>query len=267
VAATQVDGSTADNIVVGSGPGAESAVRVYGTALPAPGKAPKLFASFSPYPGETSGVSLATGFVDFSTGRNSIVTAPGPGTRTEVKVFAFPLLKPIAGSEAASHAGLHGASVDTPQITAQFAPFGPTYDGGVSLATGWVAGALGGAERIVAGQLAGDGTVKVFSSGSALDGGPDMYLHSPTEHGHGARFREIASFRPFAKAGSVHVATTSTTVGANLLVGGSGGEGRSARVLKFDFVRSRADASLLEARPLGEAASLTGATTAILGGD
>lgn len=273
VAATQIDGTTADNIVVGSGPGAQSAVRVYGTALPAPGTAPKLFASFSPYPGETTGVSLATGFVDFSTGRNSIVTAPGAGTQTDVKVFAFPLLKPIAGAKptagdkSADHAGLHGTRIDTPVNTARFSPFGPAYTGGVSLATGWLAGALGGAKRIVVGQLAGEGIVKVFSSGSALDGGPDMYLHSPTEHGHGAHFREIASLNPFGQGGSVHVATTSTTMGANLLVGGAAGSGTDARVLAFDFARSRSDASRLEARALGEAAHLAGAPVAVLGGD
>ncbi|GJE19133.1 multicopper oxidase domain-containing protein [Methylobacterium marchantiae] len=267
VAATQVDGTTADNIVVGSGPGAQSAVRVYGTALPTPGTAPKLFASFSPYPSDTAGVSLATGFVDFSTGRNSIVTAPGPGTPTEVKVFAFPLLKPIAGATPAGHADMHGASIDTPVNTARFSPFGPAYKGGVSLATGWLAGALGGAKRIVVGQLAGDGTVKVFSSGSALDGGPDMYLHSPTEHGHGAHFREIASLSPFGTSGAVHVAATSTTMGANLLVGGAGTSGTDARVLKFEFVRSGTDASRLEARALGEAVSLSGAPAVILGGD
>ncbi|WP_019905973.1 multicopper oxidase domain-containing protein [Methylobacterium sp. 77] len=267
VAATQVDGTTADNIVVGSGPGAASTVRVYGTALPARGIAPKLFASFSPYPGDTAGVSLATGFVDFSTGRNSIVTAPGPGTPSEVKVFAFPLLTPIAGAKAEGHAGMHGAAVDTPVNSARFSPFGSDYKGGVSLATGWLAGALGGAERIVVGQLAGDGTVKVFSSGSALDGGPDMYLHSPTEHGHGAHFRAIASLNPFGKAGPVHVATTSTTTGANLLVGGGGGSGTGARVLTFDFVRSGADAALLEPLALGDAISLAGAPIAVLGGN
>ena len=49
-------------------------------------------------------MSIATGFVDFSTGRESIVTAPGAGSPTEVKVFAFPLLKPIgkAGQRHAS---------------------------------------------------------------------------------------------------------------------------------------------------------------------
>lgn len=262
VAATQIDGTTADNLVVGSGPGVESAVRVYGTVLPALGSVPKLFASFSPYPGDVSGVSLATGFVDFSTGRNSIVTAPGPGMPTEIKVFAFPLLKPIEGSKAAGHAGIHGAGIDKPEMTAQFTPFGAGYKSGVSLATGWLAGALGGAERIVVGQLSGDGAVKLFSSGSALDGGPAMYLHSPNEHGHGARFREIASFNPFGGTGGVHVATTSTTTGANLLVGGA-----DARVLTFDFARSSADATLLEARPLGEAVSLSGSAATVLGGD
>jgi hypothetical protein len=32
-------------------------------------------------------VSVASGFVDFSTGRYSIVTAPGPGSPAQVKVF------------------------------------------------------------------------------------------------------------------------------------------------------------------------------------
>ena len=60
-------------------------------------------------------------------------------------------------------------------------PFGIDYKGGVSLATGWLAGTLGGAERIVVGQLGGPGQVKVFSSGSALQGGPAMYL-APADH-------------------------------------------------------------------------------------
>jgi FtsP/CotA-like multicopper oxidase with cupredoxin domain len=268
VAATQIDGTTADNIVVGSGPGVESVVQVYGTALPPRGTAPRVFANFSPYPGEISGVSLATGFVDFGTGRNSIVTAPGPGAATVVKVFVFPLLKPIAGSRPAGTNGLsHGNGSDQPETTAQFTPFGADYKGGVSLATGWLAGSLGGAERIVVGQLAGEGMVKVFSSGSALDGGPSMYLQSPNDAGHGARFREVASLNPFGKAGGVHVATTSTTTGAHLLVGSGSGPGPDARVLKFDFVRSEADKSTLESKLLGGAVSLTGAKAAVLAGD
>ena len=49
-------------------------------------------------------MSVATGFVDFSTGRESIVTAPGPGSPAEVKVFAFPLLKPIGKARSRRHA-------------------------------------------------------------------------------------------------------------------------------------------------------------------
>ena len=104
--------------------------------------------------------------------------------------------------------------------TASFIPFGKDYRGGVSLATGWLAGSLGGAKRIVVSQLADRGSVKIFSSGSALDGGPAMYLHSPLHHDHGANFREIASFEPFDGSAGTRVATTSTTTGAHLLVSG-----------------------------------------------
>ena len=50
MAAAQIDGTSADNIIVGSGPGIPSEVRVYGSELPPSlGTAPALFSSFSPY--------------------------------------------------------------------------------------------------------------------------------------------------------------------------------------------------------------------------
>ena len=116
-------------------------------------------------------------------------------------------------------------------------PFGRAYRGGVSLATGWLAGSLGGAKRIVVSQLADSGSVKIFSSGSALDGGPAMYLQSPLHHGHGAHFREIASFEPFDGSAGTRVATTSTTTGANLLVSGVAAGRTDASVLKYELVR------------------------------
>src|SRR5262249_3170611 len=147
-----------------------SEVKVYKTQLSsAPGAVPAIFSSFKPYGDDRSGVSIATGFVDFSTGRESIVTAPGPGSAPEVKVFAFPLLKPIGQAGSRSP---HAAGLEEPVNAASFIPFGKEYRGGVSHATGWLAGSLGGARRIVVSQLAGNGSVKVFSSGSALDGGP-----------------------------------------------------------------------------------------------
>lgn len=274
VAAAQIDGSSADNIIVGSGPGIPSEIRIYDATLPSKkGAAPARFSAFSPYAGSRSGVSVTTGFVDYSTGRFGIVTAPGAGETAEVKVFAFPLLKPMSkgnsGTHAghASHHGMHAAGAGEPVNLASFRPFGDDYRGGVSLATGWLAGSLGGAERIVVSQLAEAGTVKVFSSGSALDPGPAMYMHSPSDHGRHPTFREIASFNPFDGASGTRVATTSTTHGANLLVSGVSQQGKGASVLKYDFVRSDAQSTTLAAKPLGEVHSGTGPQPTILGGD
>src|SRR5262249_24547985 len=134
VAVAQVDGTAVDNIVAGSPPGLPSEVKVYRAHLPSStGTAPPLFSSFSPYPQDQSAVSPATAFVAFSTGRNSIVTAPGPGRLAEVKVFAFSLFAPLAHD--GSGAGPAGALIE-PITTASFAPFGPEYKSGVSLATG-----------------------------------------------------------------------------------------------------------------------------------
>ena len=142
-------------------------------------------------------MSVASGFVDFTTGRYSIVTAPGAGSMAQVKVFNFSLMKPI------DHKKRTGPGADQcepgdnkPAVTNAFMPFGMTYRGGLSLATGWLAGSLGGAERIVVGQLTGPGEVKVYSSGSRLEGGPKIYL-AAADHTPVATFAEIASFKPF----------------------------------------------------------------------
>jgi len=267
VAAAQIDGTNADNIIVGSGPGIPSEVKVYQVPLAVSSSTgPALFASFKPYGGQDqSGVSVAAGFVDFSTGRESIVTAPGPGIRTRIKVFAFPLLKSIAKAEAKADRG-NTQTADQPVNTAFFNPFGDDYRGGVSLATGWLAGSLGGAKRIVVSKLADNGSVKIFSSGSALDGGPSLYLQGPEQHGHGAQFREIAGFEPFGGSGGVRVATTSTTTGANLLVSGVAPGGADTSVIKYDFVRPNAQSTTLEAVRLGQVWSGKGSPP-VLGGD
>jgi hypothetical protein len=265
VAAAQIDGETSDNIIVGSPPGVPSEVKVYKAQLSSsPGAVPAIFSSFKPYGDDRSGVSIATGFVDFSTGRESIVTAPGAGSATEVKVFAFPLLKPIGKAGSSSS---QTARIDQPVNTASFIPFGKEYRGGVSLATGWLAGSLGGAKRIIVSQLADGGSVKVFSSGSALDGGPSLYLQSPLHHDHGAHFREIAAFKPFDGSAGTRVATTSTTTGANLLVSGVAAGGTDASVLKYEFVRPNAQSTMLQAVRLGQVWSGKASQAASLGGD
>jgi hypothetical protein len=207
--------------------------------------------------------------VDYATGRNSIITAPGSGVAAEVKVFAFSLFTPINNntSHPAGHTAAPAPGLSQPTNTASFMPFGEVYQGGVSLATGWLAGSLGGAERIVVSQLGDVGTVKVFSSGSALDDGPALYLHSPNEHGHGPSFREIASFNPFGGISGTRVATTSTTTGADLLVSGVTSQGQSASVMRYDFVRSNAEARSLQARRLAEVFSVAGSQQVAIGGD
>jgi hypothetical protein len=163
VAAAQIDGSTADNIIVGSGPGMPSEVTVYRSALPSsPGAPPPVFSTFSPYGQDRTGVSLATGFVDFSTGRNSIVTAPGAGRAAEVRVFAFPLLISIGRLSPGQSGGTPAGGIAPPTRTASFVPFGNDYRRGGGVSRGWLAGTLGGAKRIVVSELAEAGTVKVW---------------------------------------------------------------------------------------------------------
>ena len=265
---SQIDGSTADNIIVGSGPGIPSEVRVYRAALPASsGTAPDLFSTFSPYADDRSGVSVASGFVDFSTGRYSIVTAPGPGLPAQVKVFNFSLMtaidKPKHEGSAAEQCQPGAAK---PAVTNSFMPFGLAYRGGLSLATGWLTGSIGGAERIVVGQMTSPGEVRVFSSGSALQGGPAIYLAS-AEHSPFVKFTEAARLIPPSGTFGSRVATTSTTQGADLLVSGFSGTAKESTVRKYRFARPTADAITLQADLVGEIFSEAGSSPVAVGGD
>lgn len=261
VASAQIDGSQSDNLIVGSPAGITDEVKVYSIPLAGSTKGPSLFASFRPYGDDRSGVSISTGMVDFSTGRESIVTAPGPGSPTEIKTFAYTLFQPNAKDR-------QGASnpADSLVNSTSFFPFGKGYSDGISLSTGWIAGSLGGAKSIIASQLAGSGAVKIFSNGSALDGGPSIYLGS-CRCGKDAPFRETASFNPFTESGGVRVATTSTTTGANLLVSGSVDGKTKASVLKYEFVRPTPSATTLEPVRLGEVWTGNASSPAELGGN
>ena len=244
-------------------------MKVYRSDLPSQsGKAPSLFSTFSPYPDDSSGVSVASGFVDLSTGRYSIVTAPGPGSPAQVKVFVYPLMPPIGPKTRTASATKDMCPEDSgkPNLAAAFMPFGLDYKGGLSLATGWLGGTLGGAERIVVGQLAGPGAVKVFSSGSALQGGPAMYL-APADHSPIVGFGEMASFTPFDGRAGVTVATTSTTHGADLLVSGVSAKDKTAQVRKYELVRPSPQATNMVVKQLGTVVSAVGSQPNVLGGD
>lgn len=243
VAGADIDGnSLADNIIVGTGPGTESQVKVYTSKLPSEsGKEPDVFSAFTPYPGSQSGVTLATGMVEFGSGRETIVTAPGPGDAPLVKSFRWDLYTPTARAQANGTATEHAAKPNEPRMTSNFLAYAEDYRDGVALSTGWVAGGEGGAMSIITSQLAGPGTVRVWSTGSKLDGQPGMYLDSPNHHEENIEYAEIASFAPFP--GGSTVATSSTVYGADLVVAGTTAGGQEVR--KYTLERPAPDATTL----------------------
>jgi len=144
-------------------------------------------------------------------------------------------------------------------------PFGSGYRGAVSLATGWLAGQYGGAEAIAVGQLGGKGTVKMFSTTTALQGAPTMYLHSAMMHELESNFSVVASFSPFGAKSGVRVATTSTTIGADLLASGVR-DGR-LQIQKYRLVWPNHKDHQFTAKPIHDVWSGTGTVPAVLGGD
>ncbi|MDG4663216.1 multicopper oxidase domain-containing protein [Mycobacterium sp. 236(2023)] len=244
VAGADIDGNAlADNIIVGAGAGTDSEVKIFSTSLPDVGSAPEVFSAFAPYPGSRSGVTLATGVVDMASGRESIVTAPGPGEPPEIKTFRYDLYTPTV--KARIDASNDHTDHDTgggPAMTSEFLAYDESYTDGVSLSTGWVAGAEGGAKSVITSQLGGEGTVRVWSTGSRLDGAPEMYVMSPHDHDSPVDFAQIASFAPFPGGKDISVATTSTTVGADLLVSGTTADGKS-QVRKYFLDRPDSDAT------------------------
>ena len=183
-----------------------SEVKVFRSDLPSQSdKAPSLFSSFAPYPDDSSGVSVASGFVDFATGRYSIVTAPGAGSPAAGEGIRLPAdaadrqKTASAKSENAKSAGktadMCPEDAGKPNLAAAFMPFGLDYKGGVSLATGWLGGTLGGAEtdrgRPARRPRPSEGVLQRL----ALQGGPAMISPPPTIVPSSAS--AMASFTPF----------------------------------------------------------------------
>lgn len=265
VAAADISGDArADNIIVGSGPGITSEVKVFATELSADaGTAPEVFRSFSPYGDDQRGVHVAAGLLDGMSGRQSIATAPGPGGPATVKVFRYDLFSQTGSGQTMTHDGSESPAGSDPLEVASFEAFDGSYTEGVSLTTGWLAGEQGGVERIIVGQNAAPGTVKVFSSGSGLTGLPTFYLDSPDDHSTNVSFSKSAEFRPFPGVEGVQVATTSTTTGADLLVAGPRGD--STVVHRYALVRPNERARQWQPERISRTATVPG--VAAVGGD
>lgn len=256
VAGGDIDGNAlASNIIVGSGPGMPTQVRVFSTQLEK-GQTPEIFSSFAPYPESSAGVTLATGMVDMS-GRESIITAPGAGEAPVVKTFRYDLFTPTARMRARQTTHDHEGYPGSPEKTSEFLAYDDSYRDGVALSAGWVAGAEGGAKSIVTAQMSGAGTVRTWSAGSRLDSGTVMYTQSPDHHSATVTFAQTSSFAPFP--GGVAVATTSTTAGADLLVAGDG------QVRKYSLGRATPEATTLSPSLIATLPRLAGTAAALAG--
>jgi hypothetical protein len=134
VALADVTGDGRADLVVGSGPGTASQVKVYDSATRT------LVATISPFPRSFhGGVSVAAGDVDGDR-KADLIVGPGPGTPAKVEVF-----------DAVTH-----------ELRDSFSPFAPSFRGGVSVA----AASARGRTNVIVGS--GPGTtaiVRMFAYG------------------------------------------------------------------------------------------------------
>ena len=109
VAAGDIDGDNAADIIVAAGPGSSPRVKVFSGGVPV-GKLLHRFFAFGP--ARRGGVSVAAGDVD-GDGRDDIIAGSGAGARARVKVYS--------GGEPA-------------QVLSRFFVFGARYQGGARVA-------------------------------------------------------------------------------------------------------------------------------------
>ena len=192
----------ADNIIVGTGPGTESQVKVFSVdTARRDGQGARRVLQLHAVSRISSRASrLATGMVEFGSGRESIVTAPGPGDAPQSRRSAATCTRrprgrrPMAPRRRASGQAQRAEDdVAVPGLRREL-------HGGVRLSTGWVAGEEGGAKSIVTGQLGGDGTVRVWSTGRGSTASPRCTWTARTITTATSNTPQIASFAPFAGA-------------------------------------------------------------------
>ncbi len=260
VAAANIDGEQdGDNVIVASGPGMKATVVVLPSGVAEAPSAP-FFAEWNPYGTFEGGVDVDAGIVA-DTGRNSIVTVPGPGIAPMVHVFGFSLFTPLEGHEddhsgssvvAGSEVHVTSTGANLPEMVASFRPFPRTFRGGLRVATGWVAGLEGGFSRIIVGQESGGNKVAVFTSGSMLNGHPQMYVTGEDieGHSHSTEFYKAAEFATIQGAKGVDVATSANPTSADLIVVGNAAG--KAKVAVYDLFRASRRANSLSHRLLNQ---------------
>lgn len=255
VASANLDGSQrGENIVVANGPGMRSTVKVLASG-PARAQTQRPYSVWNPHGDNRTGVELATGPVDF-TGRESVITAPGPGSQPRVRTWSFSLF--TSDHDHGGHGTHSSAATRQPDLTAGFLAFGRGFRGGVNLATGWVGGEQGGFSRIIVGQAGGGSRISVFSTGNALNGHPELYVTPLHEHGMASYVRG-ASFvvRPGSTSG-VEVATAADPTSADLVVSTGGRSVEVYRLVRAAPTDTAWTPRLVQTRTVGAAVASLG---------
>lgn len=153
VAAGDVDGDGHADVIIGVDAGASPSVKVIS------GRNRSVLRNFQAYaPGYTGGVRVAAGDVN-GDGHADIITATGPGTATEVRVFD----------------GVSGTMIG------DFMPFGTTYTGGAYVAAADLDGD-GRADIVVGADAGSSPTVRVFS-GATYSMLSNLVAYSPSFSG------------------------------------------------------------------------------------
>ncbi len=197
-------------------------------------------------------------------GRFGIISAPGAGAPAWIKTYRNSLFHRAAQQGKVEHTAHSAVTLSgsgpvrswsqpdgadpTWDETASFVAFDGAYLGGVSLSAGWVAGELGGVQRIVT-RAKTTGEVIVYSSGSGLTGQPEAYVQSPDMHDGPVTFTPMARFSPGPGAG---VGTASTSFGADLLTTQSTGD--TWRLVRYRLSRPTPDAGTLRPEPVASVA-------------
>jgi hypothetical protein len=164
--------------------------------------------------GFKGGVRLAMGDVT-GDGIAEVIAAPGRGRVGEIRVFARQASRLVELSDY------------------RIQPFGPSYTGGVELASGDVDG--DGLDDIVAAMASGSGTVKVFLAGTAavmpIDGPAAITIQPTVSRAYrGGSSVTVADVGTFANGAAV--STTMPDNKMEIVVGS--GAGMTPRVLVYD---------------------------------
>ena len=244
VAGADIDGNAlADNIIVGSGPGMDSQVKVFSSHLPSPAgvKAPDVFSTFTPYPGSTVGSHPRhrPGRLDARAGPVLVDRARARRAGARQNVPLGPVHARLQGRRPRDPPRSRTSHPTRRRPHSSWLTTSATPDG-VSLAAGWVAGAEGGAKNRHRTARRGRHRARVVDRAvRAWTVNPAIYLENPNHQMGNLEFAQIAAFDTVSPAppGQVTVATTSTTNGADLLVSGTGPPG--AEVRKYTLARTR----------------------------